>query len=93
MPGEDAHVADCLADAVAAILFDKEAPQPFRREIIHEGFAVETGASFFQQWLVEICSKNLQRDIAVCLAGNLQVGHGKRVSLLSSRAAQYPDTA
>jgi len=67
LPGEDDHLAQELGGAVAAVLLRKEAPQPFRREVVEEAFGIKTGAGFIEQRLVKVGGKKLQlARVAAC---------------------------
>ena len=45
---EHAHFANRLADAIAAVFFDKESMQSFRRDVLRQTLRIKTGARLFE---------------------------------------------
>src|SRR5438132_1619679 len=45
---EHTHFANRLADAIAAVFFDKESMQSFRRDVLHQTLRIKTGARLFE---------------------------------------------
>ena len=61
LPRKHDHLPQRLADAETAVLLDKEPPQPFGRNVLHQALGVEARPGLLQQDRVEIRCENLQR--------------------------------
>ncbi len=91
VPGEHAHVADRLADAVAAVHLREEAPQALRRDVVQDVLRVDARAGLVDDRSVQVGGEDLDRELAAAGLGDLGAGDRDRVGLLAGRAAQHPD--
>ncbi len=92
LPREHAQLPEALAHPVAAVLFHKETPQPFRRDLVHQALEVKPVAGFHQQRLVEVGGEDLQpRGAARNLSAILFKRHRQRIRFLARRAARHPN--
>ena len=90
VPGEHAHVADRLADAVAAVHLGEETPQALRRDVLRDALRVEARAGLLDARSVEVGGEDLDRQAAALRLGELRAKDGEGVGFLAGRAPQYP---
>ena len=92
LPGEDDRLPHRLADAIAAVLRDKEAPHPFVRNarVLYHRFGVETSASLVQRLGVEVGRENLQLGCARKLVGKFREHHGQGIGFLARGTTRHP---
>ena len=93
LPREDDHLAQGLADPIAALLLDKEPPQPFRREILRDALRVETVPGLVQQRVVEIGGEHLQLAHPRRLVRGLDERHRDGIRLLARWSSRAPRRA
>src|SRR5258708_527039 len=85
-------VAEWLADAVAAVRFREEAPQPLGRDILGNISRVKTRAGLLDSRIAEISCENLYGQMLCVVRRKLCEGHGYGISLLAGGATQRPDS-
>ena len=88
---EHAHLADGLADLMAAVHLGEEAPQALRRHVLDDVLEVETRACPLQGALAEVGAEDLDGRIARPPAGRLEQADGDRIRLFTARASGDPD--
>src|SRR5207302_1682698 len=85
VPGEDAQLADALADVVVPFDPEEEAAQPFRRDVDLDVVHVDARAGLVQGGLVEVGGQDLDGERFGTAAQELEQGDGQRVDLLAGR--------
>ena len=91
LPGEHDHLAQRLADPVAAVLLDKEPPQAFRRDILRQALGVQPVAGLVQQRVVEVGGEYLELAQAGRFLRGFHERHGDGIRLLAGGTAEHPD--
>ena len=91
LPGENDRLTQRLADAVATVLLDKESPQPFGRNLLHQRFCVKASTRLVQQGLVEVRRENLKGGRARGAFGVFSECHGQRIGFLAGGTTRHPD--
>ncbi len=61
---EHAHVADRLADPVAAVDLDEEAPQPLGGDVLRDGLRVDAGARLLDAGAVQVGGEDLHGNLS-----------------------------
>src|SRR5207245_1855305 len=77
--GEDAQVADRLADLVVGVRLGEEAPQPLGRDVQLDVVDVDAGAGAFEGGLADVGGQDFDREVEVAFAEVLEDGDGQRV--------------
>ena len=90
LPRKDAHVADGLADAVAAARPREKAPQPLGRDVGLDALGIDRVARAVQHRLVHIRSEQLERAFLPSLVHELHQRHRERENFLPARASRHP---
>ena len=91
VPGEDAHVAQNLGDAIAAVGLREEALQPLRRHIGGDMGRVRSTASLFDGGLADVCRKNLDLAFGHPFSQDFHEHDRNAVRFLSRGASGHPD--
>ena len=65
---ENGHVPDFLANAVGAVVVDKEPLQPLRRNVHRDALRIPAGARHFNRCAVQVRPKKLrlQTPVGIC---------------------------
>ncbi len=91
VPGEDADVADRLADPIAAVGFHEEASQPLARHFVLDAAREQPGAGSLHVRVVEIGGIERERHVAVDLARILRERDRERIRFFAAGTAERPD--
>src|SRR5208282_3422616 len=91
VPGEDAEVANGLADLVVTVDAHEEAAQALGRDVDFNIVDVQAGPGPLQGGLVQVGGQDLYREITGAAVQVLQEDDGQGIDLLSGGAAGYPD--
>ena len=91
LPCEDDHLTHRLVDAVAPLLLDKEPPQTFGADVVHETLGVQREPSFAQQRFIEVGGEHLQVAPARRILGHLHERDGDGIRFLPAGTAQHPN--
>ena len=87
---EDHHLAQALADAVAAFFLGEEPPQALGRNLVGEAPGVQAVAGLVEQRVVEVGGEDLELAHPRGFLGRLHERHGDGVRLLAGGAAEHP---
>ena len=90
VPGEDAQLADRLADLVVAVRADEEPPQPLGGDVDLDVVEVDAGAGLLQGRLVQVGGQDLDGGMLVRRFEVLQQADGQRVDLLAGGSSRRP---
>ncbi len=91
MHREQAHLADRLGDAVAAVLADEVVLQPCIRDVGNDGRGIHPGPGSVDRARIDVGGENLHRNgygqaVPVFLQKDRE-----RISFLAGRASRHPD--
>ena len=87
---EHGRVANGLADPVAAVNLEEEAPEPVRRDVLSDGLGIETGAGLIDTGCIQVGGKDLERELQARQLPELRERHRDGIGLLSGRAPDRP---
>ena len=90
LSGKHAHVADRLADAVAAVGADEERAQAFRRYVLGDAGRIDAGAGELDGGLADVGRENLHAGVRMISLQDLGQRDRHGVGLFAGRAAGHP---
>src|SRR5262249_34644776 len=89
--GEDAHVANALADAIAAFGFGEEAAEALGRNVALNIFGVDASAGLVDAGLADVGAKELDRNLVSFVAEKFKKRDRDRIGFFSGGTTGSPD--